>query len=314
MIKKIDFTQFARIAKSDSQGEAKIEASKIYILPTKYGIIYAAILMIMLVGSINYANNLGFILTFILSGMGLATMVHTWRNLLSLRINSIACQPAYKGQEATFKLLFKSPQRPRSGIQIKTADDQQVFDLAKDETKEIQIQQKSTQRGWMSLKRITVYSLYPLGLLRSWGYIDLTSHCLIYPNPAKISAGQINADSSTSNYGNKGVGNDDFAGHRHYQLGDPPKQIDWKAAARQQTLVLKLFAGENSEQVWLDWHAIPSDNSIESRLSLLTKAVLESHRAGILYGLKLPEQTIELNQGQHHQHQCLAALALYGKS
>ncbi len=311
-MKKFDLTRFARINKTNPQGKARITSRHIYILPTKYGIIFASILFIMLIGSINYANNLGFILTFILSGMGLATMVQTWRNILSLEISSVPCKPVYKGHKATFRLLFESPKRPRLGIQIASPDDQCLFDLNTNEVKEINIQQRTTRRGWMPLKRITIYSLYPLGLLRSWSYLDISSDCLVYPTPAEYSKGKVSADNATSNQGDQGIGNDDFAGHRAYQLGDPPKQIDWKAAARQEKLMIKLFAGESSQQIWLDWYALPSSSTVENRLSLLTKGVIECTQSGVLYGLKLPQKIIDLGQGQYHQHLCLTALALYG--
>ena len=54
---------------------------RVYILPTQLGWLFALTLAILLVGSINYALSLGFALTFLLAGMGLAGMAHTARNL-----------------------------------------------------------------------------------------------------------------------------------------------------------------------------------------------------------------------------------------
>ncbi|MGA7983622.1 MAG: DUF58 domain-containing protein, partial [Burkholderiales bacterium] len=50
---------------------------RVYIVPTRVGWLYGATLGIMLIGSINYALSLGFALTFLLTGLGLAGMVHT---------------------------------------------------------------------------------------------------------------------------------------------------------------------------------------------------------------------------------------------
>ena len=45
---------------------------RVYIMPTRTGMMFAATLAIMLVGSINYVLSLGFMLTFLLSGLALA--------------------------------------------------------------------------------------------------------------------------------------------------------------------------------------------------------------------------------------------------
>ena len=46
----------------------------IYIVPTKAGLAFAFTLMLMLVASINYQLNLGYLLTFLLAGSALVSM------------------------------------------------------------------------------------------------------------------------------------------------------------------------------------------------------------------------------------------------
>ena len=61
-----DFKKFARHAQKSQDGFYYIQARKIYILPTRFGLMFATMVIVMLVGSIYYANNLGFMLTFFL--------------------------------------------------------------------------------------------------------------------------------------------------------------------------------------------------------------------------------------------------------
>ena len=66
------------------RGTIRLGHRRVYIVPTRLGWMYAGALAILLLGSINYALALGFALTFLLAGLGLAGMVHTARNLALL--------------------------------------------------------------------------------------------------------------------------------------------------------------------------------------------------------------------------------------
>jgi len=108
-----------RLARSNRSGRAVVTPRRIYILPTGYGILFAILLLLMLLGSINYANNLGFLLTFLLVGLGLVTMLHTWRNLVGLALNSGRATPVFAGEDAYFEIQLINQRRwSRPGIQL----------------------------------------------------------------------------------------------------------------------------------------------------------------------------------------------------
>src|SRR3954451_7296329 len=77
-----------------------------YIVPTRMGATFAATVLILLVGSINYSLSLGFVLTFLLAGMGLAGMVHTARNLARMAISVGRAEAVFAGESAQFRLLL----------------------------------------------------------------------------------------------------------------------------------------------------------------------------------------------------------------
>src|SRR5882672_7762412 len=54
-----------------------------------------------------------------------------------------------------------------------------------------------------------------------------------------------------------GRGQEDFSGLRQYHIGDSPRHIAWKAAARDQGLLTKQFSGRTDTELWLDWRATP---------------------------------------------------------
>ena len=98
-----------RIARADRSGAADLSGRQIYILPTKYGLILAVLLTLMLVGSLNYGSNLGLLYTFLLTGVGLVTMLHTWRNLVGLRVYGKRADSVFAGQDASFEIELENP-------------------------------------------------------------------------------------------------------------------------------------------------------------------------------------------------------------
>ena len=107
------------------------------------------------------------------------------------------------------------------------------------------------------------------------------------------------------------AGDDDFAGLRRYIAGDQPSRIDWKSYARDRGLNTRLFSDGASEPVWLNWSDAPGGDD-ETRLSSLTRAVLDAEQEGRHYGLRLHERVLPPGAGPQHRHQCLRHLALYG--
>jgi uncharacterized protein (DUF58 family) len=301
-----------RINKQDPTGAVKISPRQIYILPTRYGVIYGLLLLLLLIGSINYGNNLAFSLTFLLAGLGVVAMLHTWRNLAGLELMAGANKPIFAGQTADFELhLTNNRNSERPNIKLQTSKQNwAITDLDSRSRDSIKLFHESTKRGVLNLERVTVSTSYPLGLLRAWSYVALDASCLVYPKPASNKPPSTSSDYDHSSSGDKGVGVDDFIGIRAYRSGDTPKQIHWKAVASERGLQTKQFGGDRADKVWLEWQSMPGTD-VEERLSRICRGVLDACDHEQEFGLRIPGTEIEPSHGQAHRHTCLAALAMY---
>lgn len=291
---------------------ALLDRRHIYILPTRQGLLFALVLACMLVGSINYALSLGFVLTFLLAGLGVIAMLHTWRNLANLAIASGKSPPVFAGEDANFGLVAADPQlRDRYAIGFRYRDGKTVFaDIPADGRSELAIPLKSTRRGWLAPGQLTVYTEFPLGLFHAWSYVQLDNRSLVYPQPAAagLPPPLSGADGKAGSHA-PASGEDDFAGLRPFQHGDSQRRIDWKASARKQTLLTKHFQGANRALLWLDWQLAEGDT--EARISQLTRWVIEAQAGGQSYGLRLPGIEIPPAAGESHYRLCMEALALF---
>jgi uncharacterized protein (DUF58 family) len=290
----------------------RLQRNRIFILPTRYGLLFAALTFLMLVGSSNYNNSAGFLLTFLLIGLGLVSILHTYRNLAGLSFRGGRCEPVFCGDIARYAIVIHNDgNTTRCALGLQAEDNPtQFLDLNPNSEAPIEITAPARRRGRRALGLVTIFSTYPLGLFRTWSLISLDAACIVYPRPSQHLLLSRYAGDSGDARRQPAPGNDDFNGYREFQHGDPPRHIDWKASARGRKLYTKLFADESGGEIWLDWH--DHDGDVEERLSRLCRAVLSAEQQGLCYGLRLPAICIAPAHGDRHRHACLEALALYG--
>jgi uncharacterized protein (DUF58 family) len=294
-------------------GTVSLNQRRVYIIPTRSGFVFALVLLAMLIGAINYQNSLAFLLTFLLGGLAVVSMVHATRNLVGLRILAGHPRPAFAGEQARFPISVESPlgQR-RIALKIYLPDQPPLtFDLEENGGRWLELPFPSETRGYLSPGRITLYSRFPLGLFHAWSYIHLAMPCLIYPRPDNehdlppLSAQEQGPGDS------RGRGNDDFTSLRPYHVGDSMRHVHWKALAREQGMLTKQFGGGGNEELWLHWDLL-GNLGVEARLSRLARQVLDADGLGLAYGLAIPDRIIPPSRGDGHRHRCLEALALFG--
>jgi uncharacterized protein (DUF58 family) len=296
------------------QGTVLLVYRRVYILPTRLGWLFVMTLAILLVGSINYALSLGFALTFLLAGMGLAGMVHTARNLARMAVSVGRVEPIFAGEAAQFRLYLDARgafDRPAILARHLQSGSQMVLDVPAAGLAEVVLAVPAPRRGWLPLGRVMLETRFPLSIFRSWSYVEPDARCLVYPRPERSALPPPSAESARGALRSPTRGNDDYSGLRAYQLSDSPRHVAWKAVARNEDMLTKQFTGEAAAELWLDWARLPPLD-VEHRLSRLAGWVLEAERAGAQYGLRLPGVEIAPGRGEAHRGACLQALALHG--
>ncbi|MDD2699965.1 MAG: DUF58 domain-containing protein [Sideroxydans sp.] len=293
-------------------GTVQLNQRRIYILPTRQFFAFAFVLILMLLGDINYNLSLGYVLTFLLATTGGLSMLYAFRNMAQLEVHAGYVEPVFAGEQARFVFHFNNPgSQPRHQIQLHDDDGHEtVFDLPPQLSSPVELALPATQRGWLDSGRLTLYTRFPLGLFNAWSYIHFDVGALVYPRPAPPQALPV-AAAPDGNGKTTIRGDDDFAGLRNYVPGDAMPRIAWKALAREQGLQVKEFSAQQGQQLWLDWSQLP-DIAQERKLELLTRWVLDADAQGLQYGLRLPDGEVLPQHGPSHRAECLRRLALFG--
>ncbi len=288
---------------------------RVYVLPTRPGLAFGVALITIFLGAVNYNLSLGHALVFLLAGLGIVTILHTFRNLVQLRIRPGRCEPVFAGSHASFTLLLENPRNDtRISLRLYLPDAAPIeIDAAAQAVTAATLTLPALHRGWLPLPRVTLETTWPLGLVRAWSYAAPDMRCLVYPQPAAKAPPLPWGGDTAQGSRRDGQGADDFSSLRHHQPADPPRHIAWKAVARQEQgpLLTKQFNGSTAQEVWLDWQTTPGADT-EERISLLTRWLLDADATGIYWGLRLPQITLAPAQGSAHRAAGLRALALFG--
>ena len=307
-------------------GEVFLHRSRVYILPNKAGGAFALLVLVLLIGSINYSLGLGFGLTFLAASIGVVDMVLTYRNLAHLHLRSARVPDVFAGEEARFELLVTNrTRRDRFALRIdfptphapgKKYSAAHTIDVAAGESTSVRLAVPALARGVLAAPRVRLLTRFPLGLFTAWSYWAPDARAIVYPTPETLDTPLPLAGRPGGQAGS-GPGSEDFAGIRNYQPGDPMRHLAWRQIARLDpdlggTLATKQFEGGARHDVVLDFLQLPSSLDIELRLARMTRWVLEAERAALPYAFRLGSLALDAGTGPAHQAACLRALAQFG--
>ena len=231
--------------------------SRIYILPTRRGLALIATLCVMLLTSLNYALSLGLFVTFALSGLVAAALLHAFRNLAGIKVRPLAAGDTFAGAPIAFSLELFSGAAARSQVGAVRARHARRLRRRRRCRADANADGADDDARRIPLGRLIVSSDHPLGLWRALG---------VRPFPARgnrvsgaraaappLPRGREGPDSAAPARG----GDADLAGLRDYQHGDPPQRVAWKAVARGAGWFTKSFDGtQGGGPVVLDWNAL----------------------------------------------------------
>lgn len=290
----------------------RLHRRRLFILPTSLGYIFAGTLALLLLGSLNYGASLGFAVTFLLAGAGALAMVHTYRNLEGVELTFAPPPPVFAGERPRLPVRLRADAPQRWGIALEGGDGPPpVIAAGPDAAPDAEFRFQPRPRGRFRPPRLRVRTTWPFGLLQVWSWVWPDVDGVIYPACVDHGLAPPERPSGTGRERPRAGAEEDFAGLRAYQPGDPPRRISWPAFARTDELLIKAFESAPTGDYRFEW----DDTAVlrpEQRLEQLCFWIVRAERAGLRYGLVLPGRRIDADTGPTQRARCLEALALFG--
>lgn len=286
-----------------------VDSRRIYVLPTPAGLFFAALVLAMTLGALNYGNNPALLLALLLAGAGLASALAAHLQLSALVVTGLHSPPVQAGRPLQVQVVLQQQAaRTRDGLQLQF-DDNPASTADADTAGQLlaTCALASTRRGLLSLPPLSISTVQPLGLVRAWTRLHPYTQCLVHPMnehhgpalppPANPAGHRASADGSDEQL-------------RDYRPGDSRARIAWKASAHRQGLLVRQPTSGGPAPLQLEWQQLQGIPH-EVRISRLAHWVNLAAREQRHWSLQLPGQAL-LGPSSGHDHllACLRALAL----
>lgn len=309
-------------------GDVALDHRRIFILPTRTGMVFWGVIAVLLIGSINFGLQLGYLLTFTIVGMALTSLYQTHRNLAGLVLRGQGVSPVHAGDVVGFELTVVNPvladryalnfsfMLPARRWRVPQKAHEEPMpgswvDLPAGSSARVRVALPTRRRGLRQCPRIRLSTRFPFGLWEAWSYFQPALSTVVYPAPESDAPPLPSASAGEGEASAAVAGGDEFSGVRPYRPGDPRKMIAWRLAARSDELTVRFFESSAAGDIELDFERLPPRLGVEERIARLTRWVLMAEAGHAGYALNLPGGAIGPGHGPEHAARCLQALALF---
>ena len=205
---------------------------RIYILPTRAGSAFAALMLVMLLAGLNYANSVAMLITFLLAGFGLIAMHLTHRNLDGRGMRAVAASTLSSASTAACWSRCENPPIPRasaSTCEVAGARARDRGRAGRGHGARRCRRCRSSAAAALAVDRIKLSTRFRSAC--SAPGPTCTCDCVIaWPVPR----GRREPPLETSSGGNAhrpciARGDEEWAGLREFRDGDSPRQVAWGA-------------------------------------------------------------------------------------
>lgn len=308
---------------------------RIYVLPTRFGLIYSMMLLVMLLGALNYNNNPALLLTCLLGAASYQSVFVAFRSLNRLTLLAVRAQSCSAGESLQLKLVFNAYGTMRESLHLSmenatiaqtTADhvekkrkfvtpsrrarlrkNERIFGTVANQAI-VEVSVPALRRGLQPIGRIQLWTEFPFGLFQVWSWLHPDVTALIFPRP-ETSAPPLPGDGGATGARVPRRGGDDLSMLRDYHPSDARRTIAWKASARHDQLMVKEFERQTGNEVTLDFQML-GGIAYELRIARLAAWVDRAAAMHVNFVLQLPTVRLGPATGAQHRLDCLRALAL----
>ncbi len=284
--------------------------NKTYIIPSRYGMALASLVLLMLFMAFVYMNNLVYAAVFFVTSLSIQNMVRTAKNVESLDLQLVQNSDLFAHENGSLAGQAKSKKLNylyflKIEGSLLTESSYYLEHTSSKKSKNLHLDIRPQNRGSYPIGKLKVESDFPFGFFRSWKTLFIETNILVFP--------ERKGDSLFSKFKNvvDTENSDDFQYHEEYRDTSPKHRIDWKVYSRTQELYIRKYSSEKNINIDFQWDDVTHLPHLETKLSQLSLWIFEAYTHQMEFSLKLPHRYFPPSNSHAHYHECLKELALW---
>ncbi len=306
----------------------KSKKQRLYIMPTRVGFYFSAVVFILFLISFSYGHSLAYSSSFIIISVLVISLPFTNYIISGVELRPSGSLQVFADQASRLSLQMKNKSgRYRFDLEfdlalLGEAREHRFFGrggtLSPNESQTIDLALGEISPGHYHTLNIRLKSSFPFGLFFSWCYFSEDVDVWIYP--ARKHSGELamsrffawdhlrREDVLEGERERKVLGeHDDFSHHSLFNPGHSFGSVDWKLFARSGTLYVKEFEGDIPQYECIELMG----ESISSAQALAFE-VSEALKRGNPFMVRADQFSLvsEVGHGAHHAHMILQKLTI----
>jgi len=280
-----------------------MKKANVYIMPTKLGFIYIAILFTIFLIGLTYTNNLTLLTAFIMLTYFITQMLKSNQIIKNVNLESINIKNDFSDNLISINAKIPNNENYKyimcSIFENKTEYSPTKFNNSSSNI----LGQISLKRKKYKINRVKFYSYGPSSLFYVWRYFKHETVIYVYPKRETKSLSDIYSQSLSQ----ASINEEEFSHHIPYVPGMSAKRIDWNVFARSEQLYWKKHIGSNNSDIIIDIENLEGD--FEGKLSHAAYLIDYLFKNNIKWTLKYKGKISESKTGINHHSYCLEILS-----
>ena len=290
------------IKKKSEKNKNLINRNNLYIFPNQKGFQVGALVFFCFAVAIFYQNNFALLLSIILFFIFFISILISYQNLNNLRFKLIE-NLFPSNQEINLKYLVESENK-QERLNVDFDQNQNQLKTNINQSTQINFKHAFNQRGVMETPDLNISSVFPFGIIKTFGKISFKERIIVYPKP--IQPPQFVLD----NINNKNQEGFDYEFDKieEDKFNQNLSKVSWKHYSIKKKYYFKKFIfKKDSENIIIDIENL-SDN-LEKSLSYASYLINHFYKLKNPFAVKYKDYISNMSCSYEHKKKQLTFLA-----
>ena len=290
------------IKKNSEKNKNLINRNNLYIIPNQKGFQTGALVFFCFAVSIFYQNNFALLLSIILFFVFFISIFISYQNLNNLEFKLL--DNLFPSNQNIYLKYLVENKGKQERLNVDFYQNQNQFKTNINQSEQINFKHAFNQRGVVKTPSLNISSVFPFGIINTFGKISFKENIIVYPKP--IQPPQFVLD-NMNNYKQDGF-DYEFDKIEEDKFNKNLSKVSWKHYSIKKKYYFKKFVfKKDSENIVIDIEKLSND--LEQSLSYTSYLINHFYELKTPFSIKYKDYISNMSCSHEHKKKQLTFLA-----